>query len=284
MFNIITFDYYRHLNLSWGKGNFQHDQVYNNRNGANIGKSYQFCAFETRKICNSDDHLHASTLKTNSYISTITSVWWISQMPRTRNHDWLKCLFLWIFCSARLALPGPEEKSIISSTVPITSENFTPNILNLTPPFPQLEGSTLSQEPTTITAVKNNEPIIEEPATPENICPEIEESAIEEAFLEDPDEIPTIKLNFEEFTQNLQNYMQANNMELQEADMSKALVALTPEAASIPMPKLKNISRLRTEHQVYVNTHKTNHFPVCIPANMRVCKNTLPCWYLHLCP
>ncbi|OAY79329.1 Transcriptional activator DEMETER [Ananas comosus] len=155
------------------------------------------------------------------------------------------------FASARLALPGPEEKSIISSTVPITSENFTPNILNLTPPFPQLEGSTLSQEPTTITAVKNNEPIIEEPATPENICPEIEESAIEEAFLEDPDEIPTIKLNFEEFTQNLQNYMQANNMELQEADMSKALVALTPEAASIPMPKLKNISRLRTEHQVY---------------------------------
>lgn len=142
----------------------------------------------------------------------------------------------------------------------------------------------MSQEPTTITAVKNNEPIIEEPATPENICPEIEESAIEEAFLEDPDEIPTIKLNFEEFTQNLQNYMQANNMELQEADMSKALVALTPEAASIPMPKLKNISRLRTEHQVYVNTHKTNHFRVCSPANMRVCKNALPCWYLHLGP
>nr|CAD1823014.1 unnamed protein product [Ananas comosus var. bracteatus] len=125
------------------------------------------------------------------------------------------------FASARLALPGPEEKSIISSTVPITSENFTPNILNLTPPFLNLRGA------------------------------QIEESAIEEAFLEDPDEIPTIKLNFEEFTQNLQNYMQANNMELQEADMSKALVALTPEAASIPMPKLKNISRLRTEHQVY---------------------------------
>ncbi|CAH9142640.1 unnamed protein product [Cuscuta epithymum] len=33
--------------------------------------------------------------------------------------------------------------------------------------------------------------------------------------------------------------------------MSNALVALTPEGASIPMPKLKNISRLRTEHHVY---------------------------------
>ena len=40
------------------------------------------------------------------------------------------------------------------------------------------------------------------------------------------------------------------NMELHEADMSKALVALTAEAASIPVPKLKNVSRLRTEHQV----------------------------------
>ncbi|KAG0451994.1 hypothetical protein HPP92_025927 [Vanilla planifolia] len=41
------------------------------------------------------------------------------------------------------------------------------------------------------------------------------------------------------------------NMEIQDGSLSKALVALTPEAASIPMPKLKNVSRLRTEHQVY---------------------------------
>lgn len=67
--------------------------------------------------------------------------------------------------------------------------------------------------------------------------------------MEDFNEIPTIKLNIEEFTQNLQTYMQ-QNMELQEGDMSKALVALTPEAASIPVPKLKNVSRLRTEHLV----------------------------------
>jgi hypothetical protein len=96
--------------------------------------------------------------------------------------------------------------------------------------------------------VTNCEPIIEEPATPEPECKEVEND-IEDTFYEDPDEIPVIKLNIEEFTQNLHTYMQ-NNMELQEYDMSKALVALTPEAASIPTPKLKNVSRLRTEHQV----------------------------------
>lgn len=96
---------------------------------------------------------------------------------------------------------------------------------------------------------KKYEPIVEEPSTPEQEVIELVESDIEDAFGEDPDEIPTIKLNLEEFTLNLQNYMQ-DNMELQDGDMSRALVALNPEAASIPTPKLKNVSRLRTEHQV----------------------------------
>jgi hypothetical protein len=82
---------------------------------------------------------------------------------------------------------------------------------------------------------------------------EKEVGAIEDAFLEeDPDEIPVIKLDFKEFTQNLKNYIQANNLEGEETSMSKAMVAISPEAASLPVPKLKNINRLRTEHQVYV--------------------------------
>jgi hypothetical protein len=76
------------------------------------------------------------------------------------------------------------------------------------------------------------------------------ENDIEDAFMEDPDEIPTINLNIEAFTKNLEKYMQ-QNMELQEGEMSRALVAITTEAASIPTPKLKNVSQLRTEHQVY---------------------------------
>ncbi|KAK7378751.1 hypothetical protein VNO80_04198 [Phaseolus coccineus] len=41
------------------------------------------------------------------------------------------------------------------------------------------------------------------------------------------------------------------NMDLQEGEMSKALVALHPDAARIPTQKLKNMSSLRTEHYVY---------------------------------
>ncbi|KAD0066206.1 hypothetical protein R6Q59_011486 [Mikania micrantha] len=102
-------------------------------------------------------------------------------------------------------------------------------------------------------------PIVEIPATPEPIVevpasPEPEQIQQEifdiEDFTGDNEEIPTIKLNIEEFTQNLQTYIE-RHMELGEGDMSKALVALTSEAASIPTPKLKNISQLRTEHQVY---------------------------------
>ncbi|KAJ6432981.1 hypothetical protein OIU84_020087 [Salix udensis] len=125
------------------------------------------------------------------------------------------------FASARLALPGPEEKGITTSTVPLMPERKPQH-----------------------TCV----PIIEEPATPDQENTELTETDIED-FGEDPDEIPTIKLNMEEFTENLQNYMHTN-LELQEGNMSKALVALNPNA-SIPTPRLKNVSRLRTEHQVY---------------------------------
>ncbi|XP_065625622.1 transcriptional activator DEMETER isoform X2 [Quercus suber] len=147
------------------------------------------------------------------------------------------------FASARLALPGPEEKSIVSSSVPIATERNPAVVINpmqLPPP----ENNSLK-----VTGYESRtcEPIIEEPATPEQECTEATESDIEDAFYEDPDEIPIIKLNIKEFTTNLQNYMQ-ENMELQEGDMSKALVAINP---SIPTPKLKNVSRLRTEHQVY---------------------------------
>ncbi|XP_031264361.1 transcriptional activator DEMETER [Pistacia vera] len=149
------------------------------------------------------------------------------------------------FTSARLALPGPEERSMVSSTVPTTAERNPAPVINhvLLPPPEERSIREARRD------IGNCEPIVEEPATPEPAT-EISGSDIEDTFYEDPDEIPTIKLNIEEFTVNLQNYMQ-KNMELQEGDMSKALVALNPDAASIPVPKLKNVSRLRTEHQVY---------------------------------
>lgn len=92
------------------------------------------------------------------------------------------------------------------------------------------------------------EPIIEVPTTPE---PEQiqQELDMEDFCEEDGEEIPMIKLNMEEFTQKLPTYME-RHMELGEGDLSKALVALTSEAVAIPVPKLKNVIQLRTEHQV----------------------------------
>ncbi|KAI8563143.1 hypothetical protein RHMOL_Rhmol03G0089800 [Rhododendron molle] len=155
------------------------------------------------------------------------------------------------FASARLALPGLEEKSIVSATESKAASQI-PVIKPLQLPLPQA-----NRQVQVHSQINNCEPIVEMPASPEPTLevpatPETEvlERDIEDAFYEDPEEIPMIKLNIEEFTQNLQHYMQ-QNLELCEGDISKALVALTPEAASIPVPKLKYINRLRTEHQVY---------------------------------
>ncbi|XP_047046196.1 protein ROS1A-like [Lolium rigidum] len=152
------------------------------------------------------------------------------------------------FASARLALPGPEEKSLVTTGKPIAAESCHQPYIS-SRPVNQLEWNSHAHDH----VLDNRQPIIEEPASPEPEpeTAEIKESAIEDLFFDDPEEIPTIKLNFEEFAQNLKNYMQVNNIEIEDADMSNALVAITPEAASIPTPKLKNISRLRTEHQVY---------------------------------
>ncbi|RDY12333.1 Protein ROS1, partial [Mucuna pruriens] len=162
------------------------------------------------------------------------------------------------FASARFALPGPEQKSIVSrvgnsvidqNPSKIISQLHLPPAENTTP-AEEIQLTEVSRQLESKCEINICQPIIEEPTTPEPECSQVSETDIEDAFYEDSCEIPTIKLNIEEFTLNLQNYMQ-ENMELQEGEMSKALVALHPEAASIPMPKLKNVSRLRTEHCVY---------------------------------
>ncbi|TKY51694.1 Transcriptional activator DEMETER [Spatholobus suberectus] len=150
------------------------------------------------------------------------------------------------FASARLALPGPEEKHIVSVHVPIAAErNYFVN-KNLMV-IPLLENN-LSKEVSPESW--QCEPIIEEPATPGQEWTEAEESDIEDLLRDDPDEIISIELNTKESAMNIQNRLQEYK-EHDEGDMSKALVALTPQSASIPTPKLKNVSRLRTEHQVY---------------------------------
>ncbi|CAL5095229.1 unnamed protein product [Urochloa decumbens] len=149
------------------------------------------------------------------------------------------------FASARLALPAPQEKSIVLSRNQFAPQNSSVCSMDSTN-LPRLEGSIHARE----FHPKNSEPIIEEPASPrEEESPETMENNIED-FYEDG-EIPTIKLNMEVFAQNLENCIKESNKELQSDDIAKALVAISTQAASIPVPKLKNVHRLRTEHYVY---------------------------------
>ncbi|GAB2235841.1 hypothetical protein Drorol1_Dr00026282 [Drosera rotundifolia] len=201
------------------------------------------------------------------------------------------------FASARLALPGPEEKSIVASThsgathldpravinqfaLPSTQANQhtahcgtscddpqviidpLPEANQLASTHPcltyQVPQVNISPVPSSLPLetqnseeiITNCEPIVEVPASPEPEQTESTLSDIEDMFSEDPNEIPIIKLNMREFTQTLESYLQSK-MELQQSEMSKALVTLTADTASIPMPRLKNVSRLRTEHHVY---------------------------------
>ncbi|KAI4365639.1 hypothetical protein MLD38_021605 [Melastoma candidum] len=156
------------------------------------------------------------------------------------------------FASARLALPAPEQ----SSQDGLTEEN--PHALNpqdpLPLPSPTEKLAVIDIEDVAVRCRQTTcQPFIEEPASPEPERTTSLENDLEESIAkieDDNDEIPTIRLNMAEFSRNLQMYLQ-ENMACQEDALSKALVALTPEAASVPAPPLKGYSRLRTEHLVY---------------------------------
>lgn len=125
------------------------------------------------------------------------------------------------FCSAKQALSGAEEGWNVTSTLSTDVEmRQVPSTYNSIP----LNGSGF---------VRSCEPIVEEPATPEAEWNEVTESDMEDAFSKDPEDIPTINLNLQKFTQNECSYMH-ENMELQEYDLSKALVTLHPNVGSIP--------------------------------------------------
>ncbi|KAL5832674.1 hypothetical protein ACOSQ3_016348 [Xanthoceras sorbifolium] len=149
------------------------------------------------------------------------------------------------FASARLALPGPAERGVVK--IPNWAKR-NPSVDVNPIPVTLLEADLISESGN---LTNNCEPIIEEPSSPEPQCtapmsPELDLEDFSSGELED---IPTIRLQEQEFKENLQNFMQSNKIMLQD---SRALVVLAAEAASMPPPKLKSINRLRTEHLVYV--------------------------------
>lgn len=175
-------------------------------------------------------------------------------------------------CSARLHLPAPEEQNTTRSMVPVTSHGNPMVVIGPASSqyLPLDDSFWKSSMPKNFSC----EPIIEEPPdSPEAERKEIEERDIEDFGIEDSDteEIPTIDLSVKEFKENLQSYMEKNNAKLQEADMSRALVAFTSPA---PIP-MKLASRLRTKHQVYElpDSH-------CLLREMDVRETDDPCPYL----
>lgn len=106
-------------------------------------------------------------------------------------------------------------------------------ILN-TLPFSQLMGTTESQ--VNIKNTRNHEPLIEEPSSPEPESVKKTIHDIEDDCYNDTDKMPTIKFNFKELHENV--------MQLKDGNFSNALVTISPEAALLPAPQLKNASCL----------------------------------------
>ncbi|XP_020587566.1 transcriptional activator DEMETER-like isoform X2 [Phalaenopsis equestris] len=155
------------------------------------------------------------------------------------------------FNSAKLALPAPDEKQF-KTPFPFTHSTGCSSL----DAIPQLQ---YNNRQVSGVLCDNCDPVIEHPPSPiiEESPPspplealQILDTDIEDAFYED-DEIPTIKLDLKQFGKKLQNLIQENDMKIPDNDISKALVELSAEAASIQARKLKHISGLRTEHHVY---------------------------------
>ncbi|XP_057425925.1 DNA glycosylase/AP lyase ROS1-like [Lotus japonicus] len=118
---------------------------------------------------------------------------------------------------------------------------------------------TLPQGNLTRAVSQEYEPIIEMPPSPEHENSkfgELEVNSDEEFFnddiTEDIEDIPTIKLKSHECFSKTHNYSCEKSEHI--ANISTTLVALDANAANIPLPKMKNVSRLKTERLVYVLT------------------------------
>ncbi|KAK9057183.1 hypothetical protein SSX86_024550 [Deinandra increscens subsp. villosa] len=153
------------------------------------------------------------------------------------------------FASARLALPGTKESSNVTSIIPAGNEE-NPSMHGQPPSSFDLEVNNLCSSYQG--QIQTCEPIIEVPPSPE---PEVESiiGDIEDLCCEadDDDEIPTIRLNTQEFRETLKETINTDNISIPESDMSKALVSVSAEAPNIRVPPKKFVVKLRTMHLVY---------------------------------
>ncbi|KAK9074697.1 hypothetical protein SSX86_003015 [Deinandra increscens subsp. villosa] len=152
------------------------------------------------------------------------------------------------FASARLALPGTKESSNVTSIVPAGNEENT-SMHGQPPSSFDLEvnnfGSSYQGQ------IRTCEPIIEIPQSPEpgveSVIGDIEDLCCES----DDDEIPTIRLNTQEFKETLKETIETDNISIPEADVSRALVSFSAKAANVPVPPKKFVAKSRTMRHVY---------------------------------
>ncbi|CAK9314333.1 unnamed protein product [Citrullus colocynthis] len=140
------------------------------------------------------------------------------------------------YASARLALPGPPNKGLVSTMAADKSFEGTAQVMNPTSSEFHIDANPFSGARY---KTNNCEPIIEEPPSPKPAYDESQLTDIEDLCEYDSDDVPIIRLSFGHFTT------------LKDDNITGALVPLHTKATSIPMPKLKHIDRLRTEHQAY---------------------------------
>ncbi|XP_010521693.1 PREDICTED: protein ROS1 isoform X2 [Tarenaya hassleriana] len=159
------------------------------------------------------------------------------------------------YASSQLLLPGPQDKKTEDSDSFLVPA--TPHInANQTVQITSIEGNS---SPEYRSQTNSSEPIVEVPPSPTPEIPElidIEDTPCR-ASCQPNGEIPDIDVDMETFKKNvhdailnIRKMLNSHNAE----EVSKALVASTPENACIPMPapRLKYYNRLRTEHVVYV--------------------------------
>ncbi|XP_055962269.1 transcriptional activator DEMETER-like [Mercurialis annua] len=154
--------------------------------------------------------------------------------------------------SKTLCLPRPSGKGEEMFEVPSLCFENSADVANSALVRDSTPISTQTQEPDF--ANQTSEPIIEEPKSPQ-LIDDIEDFGmrygIDEHIVNKDEEIPTLILSNEPFRTNVQCFMDNYWNIHQPEGSSRAIVPLSVNVDSVPVRKLKNISRLRTEHQVY---------------------------------
>ncbi|CAK9237622.1 unnamed protein product [Sphagnum troendelagicum] len=177
--------------------------------------------------------------------------------------------------SARQALPAPEKAS--ANPTLLALPQGTTSTVTQAAGATEGDKSLLIQSTNVGSSQDCCEPIIEEPMTPPEESDDIATDNPKPDHLPEETTIMTVvEMQVDSSETCLQNPPASSSSQVIIPDaLSQELVLLPPEAASIPVPKLKNVGRLRTVHYVY---ELPDHHPLLEGMDERETDD--PCCYL----